>query len=235
MKRLIYMAITLASALSIGGCSSAITTKDLTIIDEIENQKQIEITPSVTDEGTERSLPTIAPESRKDTATVITKASDRSELIFDLEGNREVVSVRDYNSTLGYQIKIDEERFTHSDVDGTDVYTAKNPDPSKYPDIYIKISRREKSNESNYLDELKQQLLSENPQLEVLSDSKVSTYDAIVFHSVMGTDYNSPIKKIAVIESDNEYHTIETQYFLEAEEGYGARIMALLDTLILTI
>ena len=69
--------------------------------------------------------------------------------------------------------------------------------------------------------------------MEVLSNSKISTYDAIVFHSVMGTDYNSPIKKIAVIESTQEYYTIETQYFLEAEEGFGARMMALLDTLII--
>ncbi len=56
MKRLIYIAITLAYALSIGGCSSPITTKDLTILDEIENQKQIKITPSLAYEGIEKLI-----------------------------------------------------------------------------------------------------------------------------------------------------------------------------------
>lgn len=37
MKRLIYMALTFAYAFSLVGCSAAITTKDLTILEEAEN------------------------------------------------------------------------------------------------------------------------------------------------------------------------------------------------------
>ncbi|MDF2485770.1 MAG: hypothetical protein K0R46_1938 [Herbinix sp.] len=40
MKRLIYMILTLAAALSIGGCSSAITVKELSMIEEAEGPEQ---------------------------------------------------------------------------------------------------------------------------------------------------------------------------------------------------
>lgn len=48
MKRIIYMALTLASALSLGGCSSAITTKDLTMIEEVESQKTEQLFTPIT-------------------------------------------------------------------------------------------------------------------------------------------------------------------------------------------
>lgn len=39
MKRLIYMILTLVATLSIGGCSSAITAKELSMIEEAEGSK----------------------------------------------------------------------------------------------------------------------------------------------------------------------------------------------------
>jgi hypothetical protein len=125
---------------------------------------------------------------------------------------------------------MDEERFTLTTTETSDLYSAINPNASIYPDIYIKITKTDKANQANYIEDLKQQLLLENPEMEELSDNKINTYDAIVFKSNFGTDSNSAIKKFAVIETLVSYYTIETGYFLEAEEGYGARIKALLDT-----
>ncbi len=232
MKRVIYMALTLASALSIGGCSTAITTKDLTMIEEAEGRAVTQPLP-LTDERNDKTAPTLTPAANDTASVLITKAPAFSELTFELEGNKEVVSVRDYISSLGYQIKMDEERFTYDAMSGYDIFTASNPDPTVYPDIYIKISNIDKITQSNYIEDLNQQLLSENPQLKVLSGTKLGDYDALTFQSNFGTEYNSAIKKVYVIESENGYFTIETQYFLEAEEGYGARIRTLLDTLVM--
>ena len=204
MKRVIYMALTLASAFSLGGCSSAITTKDLTMIEEAEA-------------------------TTKTTISEIT-APEFSDLTIEIEGNKEVIPVRTYNSSLGYQIQMDEERFTYEAREGVDIYTAINPDASVYPDIFIEITKTNKSDQMNYTESLKQLLLEENPQTKELSDQKIGTYDVESFHLNFGNEYNSAIKKVSVVETIAAYYTIETQYFLEAAEGYGARIKALLDT-----
>ena len=58
MNRVIYMALTLAFALSLGGCSSAITTKDLTMIEEAEattkTTASVTTTPALSDLKTPR-------------------------------------------------------------------------------------------------------------------------------------------------------------------------------------
>lgn len=204
MKRVIYMALTLASALSLGGCSSAITSKDLTMIEDAETTME--------------------------TTKSMTTAAELSNLTIEIEGNKEVVPVRKYNSSLGYQIQMDDERFTYEAQEGSDIYTAVNPDASVYPDVYIKITKTNKIDQIDYLRNLKDLLLKENSQTKEISDQKIGTYDVEGFHLSFGNEYNSAIKKVAVIETIATYYTIETQYFLEAAEGYGARIKALLDT-----
>ena len=230
MKRVIYMALTLASALSLGGCSSALTTKDLTIIEEAENLKAEQAAIALTDESNDDTIPSAIPELMKETTTSVTTAHELSNLTIEIEGNEEIIPVRNYSSSLGYQIKIDEERFTHEAVEGSDIYSAVNPDNSVYPEIYIKITKTDKSEYNDYKGELKRLLLQENPQAKELSDTKIGTYNAEGFQSNYGNDYNSAIKKVSVIETIVAYYTIETQYFLEAAEGYGARIEALLNT-----
>jgi hypothetical protein len=204
MKRVIYMALTLASALSLGGCSSAITSKDLTMIEDAETTME--------------------------TTKSMTIATELSNLTIEIEGNKEVVPVRKYNSSLGYQIQMDDERFTYEAQEGADIYTAVNPDASVYPDVYIKITKTNKIDQIDYLRNLKDLLLKENSQTKEISDQKIGTYDVEGFHLSFGNEYNSAIKIISVIETIASYYTIETHYFLEAAEGYGARIKALLDT-----
>jgi hypothetical protein len=230
MKRVIYMALTLASALSLGGCSSAITTKDLTILEEAENQTTKQTPTSVVNDSNDKAVPTAAPILRENTSSAVKKAKELSDLTIEIEGNKEVVSVRNYISNLGYQIMMDEERFALTTTEASDLYSATNPNTSVYPDIYIRITKTEKANQVNYVEDLKQQLLQENPQMKELSDTKINTYDALVFKSNFGTEYNSAIKTVAVIEASTSYYTIETEYFLEAAEGYGARMKALLNT-----
>ncbi len=50
MKRLIYLVLTLVSAMSLGGCSSPITSTDLTMIEEAESQNKELTAPTLTTE-----------------------------------------------------------------------------------------------------------------------------------------------------------------------------------------
>ncbi len=246
MKRAVYMAFTLVTALSMGGCSSAITTKDLTIIEEAEVQSSKAENKSDNTEQSNNSDQTMDAQENitsdaasnqtvepTSTAGRISRATQESEMKLSLEGMTETIPTRLYTSDLGYQIQMDEQRFTYERKENFDLYQTVNPDLSKYPDIYIKISDHDLT-DKDYLTDLEARIMEENPEAEKLDPVQIGTYDAYHFHSVFGEDYNSRINNIYVIEGNDRYYTIEVQYFLEAEEGYGARIAALLDTFTLT-
>lgn len=247
MKRAIYMAFTLITALSMGGCSSALTTKDLTILEEAEvqsskasNKSEDTAQSSSSDQKADdkeitSDIASVQQETGEPTSAVgrISKAAQESEMKLSLEGMTETIPTRLYTSDLGYQMQVDEQRFTYERKDGADLYQTANPDSTKYPDIYIKISNHNLS-DKDYLTALEDRILEVNPKAEKPVPVQIGTYDAIHFHSIFGEDYNSKIDNLYVIEGDESYYTIEVQYFLEAEEGYGARIAALLDTFTLT-
>ncbi len=65
MKRVIYMVLTLAFALSLGGCSSSITTKDLTMLEEAESQETEHTSSALTTDVNYKILPTVMLETTK--------------------------------------------------------------------------------------------------------------------------------------------------------------------------
>lgn len=248
MKRAIYMAFTLVTALSMGGCSSALTTKDLTIIEDAEVQSSKAVNNSEYSAQSSKSdlkaedKEEVAPAAISDQLAVneptsavgrISKAAQESEMKLSLEGMTETIPTRLYTSDLGYQMQIDEQRFTYERKDGADLYQVANTVSNKYPDIYIEISNHNLS-DKDYLKTLENRILEANPKAEKPDPVQIGTYDALHFHSAFGEDYNSKIENVYVIEGNDSYYTLEVQYFLEAEEGYGARIAALLDTFTLT-
>jgi hypothetical protein len=66
----------MASALSLGGCSSAITTKDLTILEEAEKQTEKQTITSEEPINQEEAVTADSPALREDTASSIAKAND---------------------------------------------------------------------------------------------------------------------------------------------------------------
>ena len=241
MKRAIYMAFTLVTALSIGGCSSAITTKDLTILDEAEvaaqktaDQSEMTTSENTTEDSEEPALDMLGTiQGQEETASVaspVLKAMDETEMTISLEGTTEKIPTRLYTSDLGYQLQVDEQRFVFERIDDADIYKVLQTDTSAYPDIFIKISKTVQSEDKNYLKTLEDRLKKENPKAEKLDPVSLGTYTAIHYHSSFGEASDSILKNIYVVETELDYFTIETQYFLEAEEGYGARIASLLET-----
>lgn len=244
MKRAIYMAFTLVTALSIGGCSSALTTKDLTILEEAEvaaqrssdqpeaadSEKESESSEEPTLDGMSEATDQEEPAS---TTAPIIKAKEETDMKIELEGTIETIPTRVYTSDLGYQIQMDEQRFAYERVDGADIYKVPNSGTSVYPDIFLRISKTKQSDDNSYLNILEDKLWKANAKTEKLEPVSISKYDALHYRSSFGESSDSIIENIYVIETEDDYYTIETQYFLEAEEGYGARIASLLDTITL--
>lgn len=219
MKRAIYMAFTLMTALSIGGCSSAITSKDLSILEEAEVASQKSSNQSV---------------AADTDYSPIQISEEETEMEVELEGTKEILPTRVYTSDLGYQIHMDEQRFSYERIDGADVYKVLQVATSAYPDIFIKISKTDQTDDYNYLKALEDSQKNANSKVEKLDPVSLGTYDAVHYRSSFGDTSDSIIENVYVIEVEKSYYTIETQYFLEAEEGYGARIASLLETFTLT-
>ncbi len=242
MKRAIYMAFTLMTALSIGGCSSAITSKDLSILEEAEVASQKSSNQSVaadTDQKSEEPALDIVHEAPEPTEPAsdsdpIQISEEETEMEVELEGMKEILPTRVYTSDLGYQIHMDEQRFSYERIDGADVYKVLQVATSAYPDIFIKISKTDQTDDYNYLKAQEDSLKNANSKVEILDPVSLGTYDAVHYRSSFGDTTDSIIENVYIIEADQSYYTIETQYFLEAEEGYGARITSLLETFTFT-
>jgi hypothetical protein len=170
-----------------------------------------------------------------------------------LEGMEETVNYKYFESSLGYRMAYDKDRFTVSSKYDVDSFIAENPDPEIYPYVYIKISRlpisasyligtisgefsTEKPKDSDWTevyDENNNVIGYSSPKkYEIAQQDTVKLGDYEVEHYKVqeGTDWNSAIRNFYFIKKDQNIYRIETQYFLEAEEGYGARISAMLDT-----
>lgn len=155
-----------------------------------------------------------------------------------IEGMEEVVNYSTYQSDYGYQMNFDVDRFTVTSKNGIDTFMAENLDPELYPYIFINITKSKYKGEKADLsigdhnlyvyDEYSKQTLSTSTPKD---NVKLGDYDAIHFEVIDGDEWNSLVRHIYLIRFDKTYYVIETNYFLEASEGYGARIKAMLDTI----
>lgn len=157
--------------------------------------------------------------------------------IIMLEGTEEEVNYRTYHSQFGYTMDYDVDRFTVTSENGIDTYIAENANPDLYPYVFIRITKSEYTegkieiSGNIYVDDEK---LNETLSTNVPNDNvKIGDYDAIHFKFIDGNEWNSLVKHIYIIILEKNYYVIETNYFLEASEGYGVRIKAMLDTLVI--
>lgn len=264
MRKIIYMAITLVSAISITGCSRPITENELAAIQETEdtdlhsasgpqditqreiNEKKIALDTTAADTASvqeasaqEASTQDSSEQDPSEQEASIQEPSTQEssdlsnapvETMIELEGNKETVRMALNESSLGYQMSYDIDRFTVSSENGFDYYRTENSDSNKYPDIYIKIGRINKESDTDYVSQMKEALLLENSNYKENTDEKLSEYNTTQFTLVTGKGWNSITKNIYLLETDTSYYSIETQCFQEALEGYGARIEAILGT-----
>lgn len=150
-----------------------------------------------------------------------------------IEGTEERVQGKRYKSKQGYEIVYDSERFKRESQENTDSFLADNPDPTIYPYIYVNISRLEDTTVEEYSKELYKRLSKEGHRSVTISNDTEKGQDSSKDVQVTvqtGYNWDSVIRKYRVIGEAGKVFLIETQYYLEAEEGYGARIEAMIDT-----
>lgn len=160
---------------------------------------------------------------------VILEARESIPVIFEIEGMQETMYCFLHVGN-GYEILYDSDRFEYSDKDGVDTFIAENPDPAMYPYVYVSINRLENQSASNYVRKLSDTLSKSNLTFEITKDAPIGNYKGTTITAQAGSEWNSIIRSYYIIEDGKSIYTIESQYFLEASEGFGARIHAMLDT-----
>lgn len=166
---------------------------------------------------------------------VIEKTSDlfapKKDVIQNIEGQDESLTV-DLNkgNNSNYIIYIDEERYTMSKNNVSDVITPLYPVPENYPDVSMEIKQLPDDKPKDYILQLEKELKKDFPELREIEtvSEPVSGY---LLHGAAGNEASSRIVHAYVISNAKEgSYVITENYFLEAAEGHGARFSAMLES-----
>jgi len=247
MKRKILIIMTAtALTLNLNGCSKLeVEKKPITIEDSSENLNSVfekeenDSTLSLKDTNTNTTEPSDIKESDNEKVpekneTMIDSELNGKEvdLIVEVEGTTETVKGKIHVSNLGYQMVYDMERYKLTSEDGLDSFFAENPDPTVYPYVFLNVSRSENTSMNDYVDKLEKEINDQKISYQKIEYKEIGegNYKAIYFRTQAGYNWDSIIREYYILEDGEDIILIETQYFLEAQEGHGARFLSMLNT-----
>jgi hypothetical protein len=244
MKKTILI-LSIASVIGFTGCSKAeiekrpISIEDAASLEEeitsdtakdVPTNEEITKIPEVIDSGEEPKEETNEDMKEEAKGEVKLKEGDKpTPVTIEIEGMKETMYGL-WHDGDGYDIMYDVDRFEYSDKDGVDTFIAENPDPAIYPYVYVSINHLENRRASDHAKELLEMLSKNSLISETTKDVSIGNYKGTLITAKAGSQWNSIVRNYYIITDNTSIYTIETQYFLEATEGYGARIQAMLDT-----
>lgn len=150
------------------------------------------------------------------------------EIIQSIEGSEEETDVNlQEGKDSEYIIYIDEERYKLVKGEESDVITTKEPLEERYPEVSMEIKQYKDVSPETMISNLKTELASE--YTKVTAESVTEPLDGFKLHGISGSEWDSPVTNVYVIDNLNGGSFIITEkYFLEAAEGHGARFYAML-------
>ncbi|RKQ33463.1 hypothetical protein [Oceanobacillus halophilus] len=160
----------------------------------------------------------------------------------ELEGQKEDSNVRlEANEELRYVIYIDEDRYQMKEGEESDRIETIEPLPEELPDVYMEITRIENTTTEEVISQIKE-AIAKDEEMELHREESVTTpIKAKVVQSigleytdengVTGLHWDTPTHRYYITEADNgQVFVIKQAYFLEAEEGHGARFHYMLES-----
>ncbi|MDF2513410.1 MAG: hypothetical protein K0S04_3276 [Herbinix sp.] len=238
MKKTILI-VAVITVIGFTGCSKAEVEKypvaitDVASLDDkieseafenVSTKEEVTKAPEMADSGEEATEETKVEETdNPNTAVKPTPA------VIEIEGTEETINGL-WHTSDGYKMMYDADRFEYSEKDGADTFVAENPDPAIYPYVYVSIKQLENKSASDYVKELSDTISKNGLKSEKTTDASIGNYKGTIIRAKAGSEWNSIIRNYYIIENGTSIYSIEAQYFLEAAEGYGARIQAMLNT-----
>lgn len=221
MKKIIGI-LSIVTVIGVAGCSKADIEKEPVVIEDaasLDEEVPLETPGEV-----------IPPDEDREEDKVDNWGEEESAPItIEIEGMEETINGLQHIGDR-YQIIYDADRFEYSKKEEGDTFIAENPDPAIYPYVYLSINYLENKSASDYIGELSDLLSKDGLETEIAADAPIGNYKGSIVTARSGSEWNSIIRNYYIIENGTGLYIIESQYFLEAAEGYGARIHAMLST-----
>jgi hypothetical protein len=154
----------------------------------------------------------------------------------ELEGMQEKVTWTRYTGK-NFSIFYDAEKFVVDAQDGATDFRLTNPDPNIYPEVFMSIRYEEGASAAEKADSLAAGSLSPDPGTAGLTyksagEVEIGELKARKLHAPAGSTWDSPTADVYFIDANRGCYTIILHYYLEAAEGWGARMGSMVGTFV---
>lgn len=141
-----------------------------------------------------------------------------------LEGSEEQSNVALKEGSMKYIIYIDEERYTMEHLEGKDKITAKAK-AENAPEVFMEIEQVKDKKPEDIAAELEKELKAKYPRVENRGNVNEPIKATFVYANSGGSKWNTAIVRYYLVDNTKGgTFVIKQQFFLEAEEGHGARL-----------
>ena len=137
------------------------------------------------------------------------------------------VTTEDTKPVMTYAMYIDETKYSFGSKDGADILTPLDY-PSDYPDVYLKITQDTQHTAEEIAQDLEKNLSSQYEYFENVGHI-TDPVNSMKLHMRTGDKWDSEVTDYYIVDNTaGGAFIIEAKYFLEAEEGHGARFYYIL-------
>jgi hypothetical protein len=146
------------------------------------------------------------------------------ELVYDIEGTQETMILQKYTGQ-NFSVYIDEANFTT--VESTREVNFILTDQSTYPEVSIAIGHEQSTSLQTWRD-----ALSSGDSYSYEGERELGENVALWFHAKpeANTQRSGPTQDIYLIDGEDGFFAITVTCDLEASEGWGARMLAMINT-----
>lgn len=146
------------------------------------------------------------------------------ELVYEIEGTQETMTLQKYTGK-NFSVYIDESNFTA--VESTREVNFILTNQSAYPEVSIAIGYEQSASIKAWRD-----ALSSGDSYTYEGERELGENVALWFHAKpeVNTQRSGPTQDIYLIDGEDGFFTITVTCDLEASEGWGARMLAMINT-----
>jgi len=149
-------------------------------------------------------------------------------IVQEIEGQPEKNKVSLQQSSIGYTIYFDKDRYKMVKEEGKDKIVPKTPLPSKYPPVFMEIYQVKDRDPDTLRKQLELQLKDEYPEVHYKGEVQ-QPLKSLLISAKSGNKWNDTLDRYYLVDNTQKgTFVVRQRFFIEAEEGHGARFYHML-------
>ncbi|PID04148.1 hypothetical protein CSV67_01355 [Sporosarcina sp. P2] len=162
-----------------------------------------------------------------DVPTSLPKREPTKDVVLSVEGEDSTITMNLVEGSGAlYSLYIDPERYTFENGEKEDKLTPIAKTPTDYPEVHMTFLYLEDQTPENVKEDVKQEY-----RMPLEEKTISAPVHALSLQGTAGEKSDSEVVTIYIIEVKGGILLIKENYFLEAQEGHGARFEQMLETL----